>query len=57
MAEFAKAVMLTFTQDTFDWLDQKASVGYKKSTVLRLILTDYMNADTEQAGAAPTPGR
>jgi hypothetical protein len=46
----SRQIAVYVSEETAFWLDEKASQGYKKATLIRKILDDYRKAEVMQNG-------
>jgi hypothetical protein len=46
-----KRILVYLNSDISNWLDEKASQGYKKATLVRKVLDDYRKAEVMRNGS------
>ena len=50
MERHRKQILVYLNYELAEWLNEKASQGYKKATLIRKILEDYRKAEVMQNG-------
>ncbi len=51
MDKLNKRILVYLNSDISNWLDEKASQGYKKATLVRKVLDDYRKAEVMRNGS------